>query len=722
MTKLVTLINKLSGPKTVLLLTVLALSGCAISNDLTNGSSPKPPGKDNTKLTICEGKESDTQTTLILPRREAEQRIRQQGATPGMCNITVVKAGEGATIEGEGGVSLTIEPGTLPYDAEIGIVAISPEDFVADPGKMKSAGAVEIVFRPLPFDSVLIPPKRAFTVSLPTPEGLPLETTLLVAQEILADSLGNPRRKIPASMKEQFMATGVAYANDKRITTAPKKIFRGITNGGRFNFMILETGFVTGSVSDASGPRPNVVTVSNNTNTIVSVTDGSGNYALPISGGCPCAFTVNGFDPFRGATGSASGTIPTDGATASANLLLAPMPTPAITRDGIRNGGFERGDLSSWAQAGNTIVRQSLVASGGVIRPTEGQWMADINTSELAAGEIGSSLSQSFRVPAGVGNLSFDFNFVSEEFPEWVGSQYNDAFTATVTTPNGETTFAQTSVNLAQNVGLIGDCNFPAGDTTCGQTGWLQGTVDLSPFANVAFPITVNLVFGTTDAGDNIYDTHVLVDNMRFSTVFIDAKFLQGPTIAATANLARVQTETLGANEILSQAGMNVQIRNTQTVNTTDALVDTDVTWTTGPACAGGGVNGNLTAEQTAVLALARSGTATDVNIYYTRNLTGGAAAAFAIGPDDFCASVNILVNSGALLRDIQGGCTAGGHTLAHELGHLLISPQTAANALEHGAAVGNFMSGNCATPLLGNLNRQQSANLNRAGAPMLLP
>jgi hypothetical protein len=121
-------------------------------------------------------------------------------------------------------------------------------------------------------------------------------------------------------------------------------------------------------------------------------------------------------------------------------------------------------------------------------------------------------------------------------------------------------------------------------------------------------------------------------------------------------------------------------------------------------------------------MALLRSGTATDVNVYYSRNLTGLAAAAIAIGPDDFCGSVNILVNSGAILRDIQGGCVAGGHTLAHELGHLLISPQTAGNALEHGAAAGNFMAGTCAVPLLGTLTRQQSGNLNRAGAPMLLP
>ena len=684
-------------------------------------SEATPTEKEN-RLTICHSPDTLEQKTLILPQQEAEQHLRQHGDTRGLCETTILEAGEGATIEGEGGVSLTIEPGSVPYEAEVGIIAISPEDFVADPGHLKSAGAVEIVFIPIPFDSALIPPKKPFKISIPNPSNLSTDTTIVVTQEMLTDSLGNPKRKIPASLKEQFVAIGVAAVGEKKITTEPKEIFRGVSSGGRFNFLILETGFATGNVSDATGPRPGAVTVSNDTNTIVAVTDAFSNYALPISGRCPCAFTVTGFDPFRGSSGSAAGNVPSDGATATADILLAPMATPAITRDGIRNGGFERGNLTSWAQAGNATVRQSLIASAGVINPTEGQWMADINTSNLAVGQIGSSLAQTFTVPRGVGILSFDFNFVSEEFPEWVGSQYNDAFTAVITTPNGETTFAQTSVNAAQNVGLIGDCNFPGGDATCGQTGWLQGTVNLTPFSGIGAPINVNLVFSALDAGDNIYDTHVLVDNMRFSTVFVDAKFLQGPTIAATANLARVQTEVLGANEILSQAGMNIRIRNTQPAATTDAIVDTNITWTTGAACVGGGVNGILTAEETAVLALLRSGTNTDVNVYYTRNLTGLAAAAIAIGPDDFCASVNILVNSGALLRDIQGVCGAGGHVLAHELGHLLISPQTAANVLEHAAAAGNFMAGTCVAPLLGTLSRQQSANLNRAFAPMLLP
>lgn len=527
-------------------------------------------------LTVCNDPGGPDREALVLPRSEAEVLIRRSGARFGLCEMRKVSAGEGAVIEGEGGVQLIIEPGALPFDAEIGVIALSPEDFVADAGRMRSVGGIEIVLRPEGLHNDLAPLKKPLEVSIPTRySDISPNDVILVVQEMLTDSLGDPKRQIPPSLKQQFVATDLAFVGKDRIRTQRNETFKGVMSGGRFNFLVLKTGFATGVVSDARGIRPGV-TVSNDTNTIVSVTDGAGAYTLPISGSCPCGFAVTGFDPLRGSSGSTGGTVPSDGATATADIRLTALMFPAITRDGVRNAGFERGDLTSWAIAGNATARQSLATSVATILPTEGQWMADINTSQLAAGEVGTSLAQTFRVPAGVTLLSFDFKFVSEEFPEWVGSQYNDAFTAVITTPNGDQTIAETSVNVAQNVNLIGDCGFPAGDNTCGQTGWLQGNVNLSAFSGIAAPVTMNIVFSALDAGDNIYDTHVLVDNIRFATVFVDFKILQGPTIAANANAARVQNEVVGANEILSQAGINVRVRNTRTVATTDALVDTD--------------------------------------------------------------------------------------------------------------------------------------------------
>lgn len=627
------------------------------------------------------------------------------------CNVVLLPPGEGGTITGPGGVSVTVLPDSIPYEAFVGIEPALSSQIVAPAGNLQMVGSVELTVEPTAFNASVAPPTAPLEISIPVPGGVSADTQFLVAQQVLSDSVNGT---VPG-LKEQFVAVETAEVVGGNIVTQPH-IFSGIFSGGLFTFFFAPTpsGFAAGVVSDATGVRPGAV-VSNNTNTLVAVTDASGNYTLPISGG---PFTVTGFDPFRGSSGSNSGTIVTDGSTVPTDIFLLSLVAPPIVRDGIRNGGFERGDLTSWATTGATNAVQQLgpTSTGVVITPREGVWVADINTGTGAIGAVGSSIKQRFRVPAGVRTLRLDFNFVSEEFPEFVGSIFDDSFRAIITTPNGESTFAQVSVNNSGGFTLIGDCFFPGGDSTCGQTGWRVGSVDLSAFSGTNQMIEVDLLFSANDAGDNIFDTHVLVDNIRFSTVWIDAKILQGPTIAANANAARVQNEVRAANEILSQAGVNVQTRNTQTTNVQDALVDTDITWTTGPNCADGRVNGRLTAEETTVLGLARSATNTDLNVYYVRSGTGEVGyGGWAIGPDDFCVDVGILANSGTFQMDIG----MGGNVLAHEIGHIVIAPQTAGNVLEHSAPAGNFLS---TTPALGVVTRPQSANINRAGAPLLAP
>lgn len=610
---------------------------------------------------------------------------------------------EGAVIHGPGGTSVTVEPNSIPYEVLIDIAPAAPGDIVAPSGGLQPAGAVELVFEPLPFNTSFGPPSAPLQLSIPAPADAPAGSEFLVTQQVLADFVGEGED----GLREQLVAVDTASLQGDAIVTHPH-LFPGIFFGGLFAFFFSEGGFVTGIVSDPAGPRPGAI-VSNSTNTVIAVTDGGGSYTLPVS----ASFlpTVTGFDPFRGSSGSSFFDVPAAGATTTANITLVPLTAPPILRDGIRNSGFERGDLSSWTLTGAGQARQQLACTGATIQPTEGLWMADINTGGGSVGSVGSALLQRFTVPAGVTTLRFDYNFVSEEFPEFVGSPFDDSFRARITTQAGESTIAQVSVNNSGGFSLIGDCGFPGGDSTAGQTGWRQGSVNLSAFAGVGTPVQVDLLYESNDAGDNIYDTHVLIDNLRFATVWMDVKVIQGASNPAN----RIRNDLLQVNEILSQAGLNVRLRNQQTIADPGGLLDTDITWTTGPGCADGRVNGLLTAEETTLLGLSRSATATDVNVYYVRSGTGLGAIGYAISSDDFCVAVNNLTNSGLLIMDAAGV----GNTLAHEFGHLLISPQTAGNALEHAAAAGNFLS---TTPALGVVNRNQSANINRAGAPMLVP
>lgn len=602
--------------------------------------------------------------------------------------------GVGATIEGQDGTSVTVLPNSIPYEVLIDSQAVSASAVKAPLGTLQFAGAMNVVFEPTTGNTDLAPPSASLILSMPAPAN-PDTANFVVAQQLLVDAINVPE---PGLMDQLVASDTATLVNGAMVTQA--NILPGIFGGGLFVFVANHgSGFATGIVSDASGARPGAV-VSNNTNTLVSIADGIGAYHLYINGG---PFTVTAFDPLKGSQGSSASSISTSGSTVNLNIPVMPLATPPVTRDGIRNGGLERGDLTSWAATGAASARQQLgpTSTGVVIRPTEGQFMADISTGDGSIGGTGSSLKQRFIVPAGVQTLRFDFNFVSEEFPEFVGSVFDDSFRAAITTENGTTTFAQVSVNQSGNFTLIGDCGFPGGDSTCGQTGWREGSVNLSAFAGTGTPVSVDLIYSANDAGDNIYDTHVLLDNMRFSTVFIDANIING----ATADRARVEQEIRNANEVLSQAGINLQLRDVQTVADPGALLDLDATFT-----------GTLTAEENSIVGLSRSGVGTDMNYYYVRSLTGISALAIALGPDDF-SDVNILTNSGILMTD-----TVTPETLAHELGHILISPDTAGSVLEHNAGVASNIMNTPRTVPRNLVNRQQSANINRAGAPLLRP
>lgn len=638
--------------------------------------------------------------------------------------------GEGGTIMGAGGTSITVQPNSIPYEVLIDIAPIGPEAFDAPLGdNLKLVGAVEVTFEPAVFGS-LLPPSAPLQISIPAPADTPGDVEFIVAQQMLVDFAGDP-----PGMREQFVPVDTSrLVADKNLVTQAD-VFPGIFGGGQYGFLLAAEpavrGFANGLVSDPMGLRPGAV-VSNNTNTLVSIADETGRYRLFINGG---PFTVTAFDPFRGSSGSASGAINVIRTTARADISLMPLDTPPVTRTGIRDGNFELGVLlfnfTNWKKNGGlSAVRPldrlpftSTTATSETIRPTEGNWMADINTGPDAVGGVGSSLSQRFIVPAGVQKLYFDYNFVSEEFPEFRGTIFNDTFRVTITTPDGEITF-QVSVNELDNINpLIGDCGFPGGDNTCGASGWRTVSLDVpQAFAGLGATIPITVTFSVNDVGDNIFDTHVLLDNIRFSTLWIDAKLLQSPTAPAAPSRTqgRVESDVRTANEILSQAGVNVRIRNVQVVDVSDNLVDTDVNYVFGPACSDGRQNLKLNAVGRQIVGLNRSTTATDVNAYFVRSLIIGTmqvAGGYAIGPDDFCVDVEILRNSAVLLANIGRG-----YALAHELGHLLISPASAGSPLEHCSDPTNFMAGDCngeRFSIAGQLNRPQSFFINRS--PLLV-
>jgi hypothetical protein len=127
--------------------------------------------------------------------------------------------------------------------------------------------------------------------------------------------------------------------------------------------------------------------------------------------------------------------------------------------------------------------------------------------------QVSGQVSQSFFVQPGVANIpvKFSYTFISEEFPEWVGTQFDDALRITLQTPAGAVvTLAQIRVNTAAFV-PIGGMNFPGGDNTVGWTGWRNVAINVPVTAGPG----IYRIF-ITDAGDDIYDTVTLVDSISF--------------------------------------------------------------------------------------------------------------------------------------------------------------------------------------------------------------
>lgn len=138
--------------------------------------------------------------------------------------------------------------------------------------------------------------------------------------------------------------------------------------------------------------------------------------------------------------------------------------------------------------------------------------------------------------PPGSQCLSFDFAFFSEEFPEFVGSPFNDAFLAEL----GGSTFQIVGDTITAPLNFAVD---PGGhlisiNTVFGVTPNTQSTYDggtsvlraVAPLGPSAFP-TVELVLTIMDLGDSIYDSAVFLDNFAFSTTACATGTALGDTI-----------------------------------------------------------------------------------------------------------------------------------------------------------------------------------------------
>ena len=180
----------------------------------------------------------------------------------------------------------------------------------------------------------------------------------------------------------------------------------------------------------------------------------------------------------------------------------------------ILNGNFENSNnFAYWYTAGDKRILSGL----GELMPPQGNYMAFISTGigsmeiDYLNSQEGSTLSQTFSIPDNVNTLSFTYNVLSEEPMEYVGSRYDDKFCAELYDTSGMINqLAFESVNTSTWLPISG-IDFDGGDRTTFHTGWETVSVDISQYAGKLLTIK----FTVFDVGDSVYDTGVLIDNVK---------------------------------------------------------------------------------------------------------------------------------------------------------------------------------------------------------------
>lgn len=180
------------------------------------------------------------------------------------------------------------------------------------------------------------------------------------------------------------------------------------------------------------------------------------------------------------------------------------------------NKSFESGT------SGVTFIGDGAIMTGtnGAISPSDGSKFCAITSGNQLISpnnSIGNTSSMAILGPIGsnISNLTFNYDFVSAEFNDYVGSIYDDCAMITVTGPHGSFSQMITSVNLTGSSTTTSCLNFAglpdAGDDYAGHTGWKNSSFSFSGVGSPAF-----IIFTVTDVSDNIFSSALIIDKVSY--------------------------------------------------------------------------------------------------------------------------------------------------------------------------------------------------------------
>ena len=183
----------------------------------------------------------------------------------------------------------------------------------------------------------------------------------------------------------------------------------------------------------------------------------------------------------------------------------------------LLNSNFEEGSIIGWTKTGDGRVITRL----GFINAPQGTYMGIISTG-LGYTTSSGSISQCMTVDNTQSTLTIRWNFLSEEFLEWINTQFQDYFRIVLTKQDGTeeilfsktidemaAMFGATQQNPGQLIAVSPNIVFDQGGVY--MTDWYTSTFDITTYRGQI--IVIKLVCG--DVGDSIYDTAILLDEIK---------------------------------------------------------------------------------------------------------------------------------------------------------------------------------------------------------------
>jgi len=184
--------------------------------------------------------------------------------------------------------------------------------------------------------------------------------------------------------------------------------------------------------------------------------------------------------------------------------------------DDLINGDFEFGKIDGWTKSGDGRVISKL----GTESPTQPNFMGIISTG-LGFTEATGSIFQTFTVRQNQSSLTVKWNFLSEEFLEYIESQYQDYFRIVIRRKDGSEVvlLSKTIDNLAADFGATKEdpgnlipvspgIVFDRGGVY--MTGWRTATFDITQFREER----ITLILAAGDVGDSVFDTAIILDEI----------------------------------------------------------------------------------------------------------------------------------------------------------------------------------------------------------------